>query len=560
MSYSFTEKKRIRKSFAKRPSVLEVPSLLETQLHSYHEFLQADVPAAERRDEGLQGAFKSIFPIVSHNGLARLEFQEYILDDPVFDVSECQLRGLNYCSRLRAKVRLVIFDRDQPKQSTVKEIRESEVYMGEIPLMTKKGSFIINGTERVIVSQLHRSPGVFFEHDRGKTHSSGKLLFSARIIPYRGSWLDFEFDAKDILHFRIDRRRKMPGTIMLKALGMTPESILKQFYEFDHYKLTQDGATLEIIPSRLRGEIAAFDIKDPEGKVIVAKDKRINARHVREIEKLGITELPVPLDNLIGREAGNDGEVSGKRLHARVRRQRHACGGGGHAGSGNAEAVVRAPPCGAAGLHSVAGGVRVCDRDVRLRPAGLHHGGGLAAGVRAAPEGASGQYSGAGFHPPLPDGPAPGFPAGVPALLLRLRRDCLPGRMEQPGKAPVGSGPVHSFPDLQCAGKRPGAPGKSVPRRAAHLRGGVADVHSPDGMALRHLEPVRSPDQFVLERARFSAHGRLPVRAGVRMVPVDVMRLQYGGFLAGLRHAGGGGGSGFPAVQLSFFRAACRGK
>lgn len=179
MSYSFTEKKRIRKSFAKRPSVLEVPSLLETQLHSYHEFLQADVPAAERRDEGLQGAFKSIFPIVSHNGLARLEFQEYILDDPVFDVSECQLRGLNYCSRLRAKVRLVIFDRDQPKQSTVKEIRESEVYMGEIPLMTKKGSFIINGTERVIVSQLHRSPGVFFEHDRGKTHSSGKLLFSA---------------------------------------------------------------------------------------------------------------------------------------------------------------------------------------------------------------------------------------------------------------------------------------------------------------------------------------------------------------------------------------------
>ena len=299
--YSFTEKKRIRKSFAKRPSVLEVPSLLETQLHSYHEFLQADVPAAERRDEGLQGAFKSIFPIVSHNGLARLEFQEYILDDPVFDVSECQLRGLNYCSRLRAKVRLVIFDRDQPKQSTVKEIRESEVYMGEIPLMTKKGSFIINGTERVIVSQLHRSPGVFFEHDRGKTHSSGKLLFSARIIPYRGSWLDFVFDAKDILHFRIDRRRKMPGTIMLKALGMTPESILKQFYEFDHYKLTQDGATLEIIPSRLRGEIAAFDIKDPEGKVIVAKDKRINARHVREIEKLGITELPVPLDNLIGK-------------------------------------------------------------------------------------------------------------------------------------------------------------------------------------------------------------------------------------------------------------------
>ena len=301
MSYSFTEKKRIRKSFAKRPSVLEVPSLLETQLHSYHEFLQTGVPASERRDQGLQGAFTSIFPIVSHNGLARLEFQEYILDDPVFDVSECQLRGLNYCSRLRAKVRLVILDRDSPKQSTVKEIRESEVYMGEIPLMTNKGSFIINGTERVIVSQLHRSPGVFFEHDRGKTHSSGKLLFSARIIPYRGSWLDFEFDAKDILHFRIDRRRKMPGTIMLKALGMTPESILQQFYDFDSYKLNADGASMALVPARFRGEIAAFDIKDKDGKVIVPKDKRINAKHVRDMEKLGITELNIPDEILVGK-------------------------------------------------------------------------------------------------------------------------------------------------------------------------------------------------------------------------------------------------------------------
>lgn len=301
MSYSFTEKKRIRKSFAKRPSVLEVPSLLETQLHSYREFLQQDVPAAERRDEGLQGAFTSIFPITSHNGLARLEFQEYVLDEPIFDVAECQLRGLNYCSRLRAKVRLVIFDRDSPKQSSVKEVRESEVYMGEIPLMTNKGSFIINGTERVIVSQLHRSPGVFFEHDKGKTHSSGKKLFSARIIPYRGSWLDFEFDAKDILHFRIDRRRKMPGTIMLKALGMTPESILAQFYDFDKFRMTPGGYAMAIVPSRLRGEVARFDITDKDGKVIVAKDKRVNAKHVRDIEKLGITELQVPEDFLIGK-------------------------------------------------------------------------------------------------------------------------------------------------------------------------------------------------------------------------------------------------------------------
>lgn len=301
MSYSFTEKKRIRKSFAKRPSVLEVPSLLDTQLHSYNEFLQEDVPAAKRRDEGLQAAFKSIFPIVSHNGLARLEFEEYILDKPVFDVAECQLRGLNYCARLRAKMRLVIMDRDSPKQSTIKEIRESEVYMGEIPLMTSKGSFIINGTERVIVSQLHRSPGVFFEHDKGKTHSSGKLLFSARIIPYRGSWLDFEFDAKDILHFRIDRRRKMPGTIMLKALGMTPESILRQFYDFDHFKLKDEGAVMTVVPERLRGEVARFDIYDKDGKLIVQKDKRINARHVNTLEKQNRRELDVPEDYLIGR-------------------------------------------------------------------------------------------------------------------------------------------------------------------------------------------------------------------------------------------------------------------
>ncbi len=301
MPYSFTEKKRIRKSFATRESVLEVPSLLETQLHSYREFLQSDVEPSKRRDIGLQGAFTSIFPITSHNGLARLEFDSYRLDPPAFDVNECQMRSLNYCSRLRAKIRLVIFDRDSPKQQTVKEIRESEVYMGEIPLMTDRGSFIINGTERVIVSQLHRSPGVFFEHDNGKTHSSGKKLFSARIIPYRGSWLDFEFDAKDILHFRIDRRRKMPGTIMLKALGMNPETILRKFYDFDTFRFSDDKIYMEVVPQRMRGEVAHFDIVDKDGNVIVAKDKRINAKHVRDIEKLNIKELEVPEDVLLGR-------------------------------------------------------------------------------------------------------------------------------------------------------------------------------------------------------------------------------------------------------------------
>jgi DNA-directed RNA polymerase subunit beta len=303
--YSYTEKKRIRKSFAKRQVVLDVPFLLTTQIESYEQFLQAGVPVAQRRDEGLQAAFNSIFPISSHNDMARLEFVQYALGQPAFDVKECQQRGLTYCAPLRARVRLVIMDREAAKP-TVKEVKEQEVYMGEIPLMTANGSFIINGTERVIVSQLHRSPGVFFEHDRGKTHSSGKLLFSARIIPYRGSWLDFEFDPKDILYFRIDRRRKMPVTILLKAIGLNPEQILAHFFEFDHFQLMGEGAQLEFVPDRLRGEVARFDITDREGKVIVAKDKRINARHIRELEAAGTRRISVPEDYLVGRVLAHD--------------------------------------------------------------------------------------------------------------------------------------------------------------------------------------------------------------------------------------------------------------
>ncbi len=239
--YSFTEKKRIRKSFAKRASVLPVPFLLETQLSSYRAFLQEMTASESRKNEGLQAAFTSIFPISSHSGNARLEFVGYSLLPPAFDVTECQQRGLTYCSALRAKVRLILMDKEAPKE-TVKEVKEQEVYMGEIPLMTNNGSFVINGTERVIVSQLHRSPGVFFEHDRGKTHSSGKLLFSARVIPYRGSWLDFEFDPKDYLYFRVDRRRKMPATTLLKAIGLTNEDILKQFFAFDAFYLSKKGS------------------------------------------------------------------------------------------------------------------------------------------------------------------------------------------------------------------------------------------------------------------------------------------------------------------------------
>jgi DNA-directed RNA polymerase subunit beta len=299
MAYTYTEQKRIRKSFAKRPAVLTVPYLLTTQIESFERFLQAETAATQRKEEGLQAAFSSIFPISSHNGYARLEFVNYVLGNPPFDVKECQQRGLTFCSPLRAKVRLVIMDRESAKP-TVKEVKEQEVYMGEIPLMTSNGSFVINGTERVIVSQLHRSPGVFFEHDRGKTHSSGKLLFSARIIPYRGSWLDFEFDPKDILYFRVDRRRKMPVSILLKAIGLNPEQILAHFFVFDNFTLMNEGAQMQLVPDRLRGEVARFDINDKDGKVIVAKDKRINAKHIRELDAAGLKTVSVPEDFLQG--------------------------------------------------------------------------------------------------------------------------------------------------------------------------------------------------------------------------------------------------------------------
>jgi DNA-directed RNA polymerase subunit beta len=305
MGYTFTERKRIRKSFGKRVNVLPVPYLLATQLESYRNFLQTDASQAERKNEGLQAAFTSIFPISSHSGNARLEYVYYNLGEPAFDIKECQQRGLTYCAPLRAKVRLVIMDKEASKP-TVKEVKEQEVYMGEIPLMTPTGSFVINGTERVIVSQLHRSPGVFFEHDRGKTHSSGKLLFSARIIPYRGSWLDFEFDPKDYLYFRVDRRRKMPGTILLKALGYTPEQILDLFFQKDTFHVNAQGVQFELVPDRLRGEVARFDIYGKDDKVIVPKDKRITAKHVRELEAAGVKKWAIPNEFVVGRVLAHD--------------------------------------------------------------------------------------------------------------------------------------------------------------------------------------------------------------------------------------------------------------
>ena len=307
MAYSYTEKKRIRKDFGKHPKIMDVPLLLAMQLDSYRKYLQLDVAPEERKDVGLQAAFKSVFPILGFSGSAMLEYVSYRLVNPVFDVKECQLRGITYASSLRVKVRLVIYDKEAGlNKKVVKDIKEQEVYMGEIPLMTTTGAFVINGTERVIVSQLHRSPGVFFEHDKGKTHSSGKLLFSARVIPYRGSWLDFEFDPKDLVYCRIDRRRKIPATILLRALGYDTQEMLDIFFDTNEYKISKKGVALKLIPDRLRGETATFDIKNKKGKVIVENERRITARHIREMEKVGLKELMVPAEYLIEQVLAKD--------------------------------------------------------------------------------------------------------------------------------------------------------------------------------------------------------------------------------------------------------------
>ncbi len=299
MAYSFTEKKRIRKDFGKRPSFMEVPYLLSIQVDSYKKFLQEHADPASRKARGLHAAFNSVFPIVSYSGNAALEYSSYRLGKPVFDVKECQLRGLTYAAPLRVQVRLVIFDREVsgPKKP-VKEVREQEVYLGEMPLMTDHGTFVINGTERVIVSQLHRSPGVFFDHDKGKSHSSGKLLFSARVIPYRGSWLDFEFDAKDCVFTRIDRRRKLPVTIILRALGFSNEEMLEMFFETNEFSLSEKEIKWTMVPQRLRGESAQFDIKIGR-KVLVEEGRRITARHVKQLETSRATTLVVPPEYLV---------------------------------------------------------------------------------------------------------------------------------------------------------------------------------------------------------------------------------------------------------------------
>ena len=304
MSYSYTEKKRIRKNFGTFAQVMDLPNLIETQTNSYAEFLQADVAPDSRKKQGLEEVFQSLFPITSVSGNAALEYVSYELGKNTYDVQECLIQGLSYSAPLRIKVKLVLFDRDSNFKE-VKDIKEGEVFMGEVPLMTDDASFIINGTERVVVSQLHRSPGVFYDHDKGKTHSSGKVLYSARIIPYRGSWLDFEFDPKDILFSRIDRRRKIPATIMLRALDMGTEEILSEFYEEDSYTLDKDSVKVALVPERLRGETLSVDIK-VKSKVYVEAGKRITARHIKELTNSKASEITLSDEFLIGKVLSKD--------------------------------------------------------------------------------------------------------------------------------------------------------------------------------------------------------------------------------------------------------------
>ena len=305
MTYKFTDKKRIRKNFGKRKDVMKVPYLLELQKSSFQKFLQADVDPHEREDIGLQATFNSAFPIVSANSSVELQFDHYRLGTPEFDEAECRQRGLTYTTQIRATLRLVFFDKTETSQRKgprkAIEIKENDsVYIGDLPLMTETGSFIINGTERVVVSQLHRSPGVFFDHDRGKTHSSGKLLFSCRIIPYWGAWLDFEFDARDHLYMRIDRRKKEPATLLLRALGLSNEQILEKFFQTNTYTVTKRGQlSLHLEdPTRLRGQVLSFDLKDSSGKLLVEKDKRILQGDIRRIKDARIRRLRVPIEYL----------------------------------------------------------------------------------------------------------------------------------------------------------------------------------------------------------------------------------------------------------------------
>ena len=308
MAQTFTGRKRVRKFFGKIQEVAEMPNLIEVQKASYDQFLLVQEPPGGRPDEGLQAVFKSVFPIRDFSNTSQLDFVAYEFDPPKYDVDECRQRGMTFAAPLKVKLRLIVFDVDEETGArSVKDIKEQDVYMGDIPLMTNNGTFIVNGTERVIVSQMHRSPGVFFDHDKGKTHSSGKLLFAARIIPYRGSWLDIEFDAKDIVHARIDRRRKIPVTSLLFALGLDGETILNTFYKQIPYKRQKDGWRVPFDGNRLKGYKAVNDVVDADtGKVVVEAGQKITVRQARQLTEKGLKALRMTDDELIGHYIAED--------------------------------------------------------------------------------------------------------------------------------------------------------------------------------------------------------------------------------------------------------------
>jgi len=294
---------RIRKSFAKNKQVIDIPNLIELQKSSYESFLQKDMDPDRRGDAGLNGVFRSVFPITDFNNTASLEFVSYTLEPPKYDVDGCRQRGMTYAAPVKVTLRLIVFDVDEQTEArSIRDVKEQEVYLGEIPLMTANGSFIINGTERVVVSQLHRSPGVFFDHDGGKNNASGKLIYSARVIPYRGSWLDFEFDQKDLLYVRIDRRRKFPVTILLKALGFNVEQLLEYFYDLDKVVVRKGKLYRELDIDRMAGQRALVDIVDPKsGEVLVKQGRRITRAVVKRVKQIDLREVEVSPDDLEGK-------------------------------------------------------------------------------------------------------------------------------------------------------------------------------------------------------------------------------------------------------------------
>src|SRR5512147_843365 len=307
MAFQVANNLRFRRSFGRIKKIIDLPYLIEIQKNSYDQFLQREVAPAQRQNFGLQEVFKSVFPIKDFNETASLEFVSYTLGEPKYDVEECHQRGMTYAAPLKVTVQLVLWDVDQQTGArSIKNVKEQEVYFGEVPLMTINGTFMINGTERVIVSQLHRSPGVFFEHDKGKTHASGKLLYSARVIPYRGSWVDLEFDPRDILFVRIDRRRKFHATVLLRALGMTTEDLLNYFYRKDTILIDANRLAKVFKPGQLVGSKATRDIRGAGNDLIVKEGRKITKASIKQMETAGVKEIPVALEEVLGRVSAHD--------------------------------------------------------------------------------------------------------------------------------------------------------------------------------------------------------------------------------------------------------------